>query len=118
MHKVTWGFDNGQHQLGFSYESYCPNRASKLARNIKMYIAKFTIEETLPNWNKDQYGGKKGSSTDHVLISLWNVLTGLDASRGESKAKAVVLTGVDFSKSFSRCSFQEILLAIPEAWPE
>ena len=49
---------------------------------------------------------------DHVLISLWDeILTGLDSRRGEEKAKAVVLTGVDYSKGFSRCSHQEILKA-------
>lgn len=79
---------------------------------METYVATFTIEETALNWNKDQYGGRKGSSTDHVLISLWNdILSGLDAARGDSKSKAVVLTGIDFSKSFSRCSFQEILKA-------
>ena len=57
------------------------------------------------HWKIDQFGGRKGSSTDHVLVEIWNkILTGLD--RG---AKAVVLAVIDFSKSFSRCSHQEIL---------
>ena len=55
----------------------------------------------------NQYGGKKGSSTDHVLVGLWDsILSGLDKG-----SKAVVIAGIDFSKSFSRCSHQEILAA-------
>ena len=57
------------------------------------------------NWKNDQYGGRKGSSTDHVLIGIWDkILTELD-----NNSKAVVISAIDFSKSFSRCSFQEIL---------
>ena len=79
---------------------------------LKSYVATFTLQETSKNWKNNQYGGRKGSSTDHILISLWNdILSGLDAARGEEKSKSVVLTGIDFSKSFSRCSFQEILMA-------
>ena len=79
---------------------------------LETYTATFTIQETKDNWNNDQYGGRKGSSTDHVLISIWDeILKGLDSKRGEEKSKAVVLTGVEFSKSFSRCSHQEILKA-------
>ena len=75
---------------------------SKLMESL---VASFTMEETANNWKGDQYGGKKGSSTDHVLVGLWNkVLTGLD-----NNSKAVVVSAIDFSKSFSRCSFQEIL---------
>ena len=79
---------------------------------METYVATFTVQETAANWKGNQYGGRKGSSTDHALISLWNdILSNLDAARGEEKSKAVVLSGIDFSKSFSRCSFQEILLA-------
>lgn len=68
-------------------------------------VARFTLEETGNNWKNDQFGGRKGSSTDHVLVEIWNkILTGLDTG-----AKAVVLAAIDFSKSFSRCSHQEIL---------
>ena len=72
---------------------------------LESYVASFTLEETAHNWKKNQYGGRKGSSTDHVLVGLWDkILTGLD-----NGSKAVVLSGIDFSKSFSRCSHQEIL---------
>ena len=72
---------------------------------LESYVATFTLEETQCNWKSNQYGGKKGSSTDHVLVGLWDgILNGL-----ENGAKSVVLSGIDFSKSFSRCSHQEIL---------
>ena len=74
---------------------------------LESYVATFTLDETKDNWKNNQYGGRKGASTDHVLVELWDkILSGLD--RG---AKAVVLAGIDFSKSFSRCSHQEILKA-------
>ena len=52
------------------------------------------------------------SSTDHLLVSIWDeILSGLVAARGKGKGKAVVLTGIDISKSFLCCSHQEILSA-------
>ena len=51
----------------------------------------------------------KGFSTDHVLIEAWDrILRALDKSTSN---KAVIFTVIDFSKSFSRCSLQEILKA-------
>ena len=77
------------------------------SKMLESLVAGFTLEESAGNWKNDQYGGRKGSSTDHVLVELWDkVLTGL-----EKGAKAVVLSAIDFSKSFSRCTYQEILSA-------
>lgn len=51
---------------------------------LETYVATFTINETRNNWKGYQYGGRKGASTDHVLVSIWNdILQGLDAGRGE-----------------------------------
>ena len=73
---------------------------------LETLVAGFTLDETKKNWKNNQFGGRKGSSTDHVLIALWDgILCGLDSDNG----KAAVLTAIDFSKSFSRCSHQEIL---------
>ena len=74
---------------------------------LESYVATFTLDETKNNWKKNQFGGRKGASIDHVLVALWDkILSGLD--RG---SKSVVLSGIDFSKSFSRCTHQEILRA-------
>ena len=68
---------------------------------LESFVATFTLDESKNNWKKSQFGGRKGASTDHVLVSLWDrILTGLDKGN-----KAVVLSGIDFSKSFSRCSY-------------
>ena len=74
---------------------------------LESVVAELTIEETGKNWRPNQHGGVKGFSTDHVLVEAWDqILRGLDKP-GENKA--VVFTALDFSKSFSRCSHQQIL---------
>ena len=61
------------------------------------------------HWKGTQHGGIKGSSTDHVLIGTWDrILRSLEDSRS---CKSVVLTALDFSKSFSKCTYKEILSA-------
>ena len=71
-------------------------------------MASYTLIETGKFWKKNQHGGKRGSGTDHMLVSLWDsILSNLD----DPNILATTLVGVDFSKSFSRCSFQQILLA-------
>ena len=75
---------------------------------LESYIASYTLVETRQNWKSNQHGGRKGSSTDHVLIQMWDtILTELDTAT--DKPRAAVLCGIDFSKSFSRCSYQLIL---------
>ena len=74
---------------------------------LESYVATFSLQESKDKWKNSQFGGRKGASTNHVLVKLWDyILTGLDQG-----AKAVVLAGLDFSKSFSRCSHQEFLNA-------
>ena len=74
---------------------------------LESYLAKFTIDETGKNWKNNQYGGRKDSSTDHLLAEICDrILTNLDKEK-----KAVVLAGIDFSKSFLRSSYQEIISA-------
>ena len=56
----------------------------------------------------NQYGGSKGCSTSHLLISIWqNVLGDLEDCRA-----ATVLTAIDYAKAFNRMSFQECLRSI------
>ena len=79
---------------------------SKILESI---VSEVTLKETKDNWKNNQHGGIRGSSTDHVLTEAWDrILKALDRS---SENKAVILTALDFSKSFSRCSHQEILEA-------
>ena len=76
---------------------------------MESFVAGYTLIETKKHWKINQHGGKKGSGVDHVLIKMWN--TTLKALEPNGGQRSVVMCGVDFSKSFSRCSFQEILLA-------
>ena len=76
---------------------------------LESFISDLTLLETKNNWKNNQHGGLKGSSTDHVLIEVWDkILRALDKS---THNKAVVVTALDFSKTFSWCSHQQILLA-------
>ena len=75
---------------------------------LESYVATYTLLETGHNWKANQHGGRKNSSTDHVLVQVWDtILSELDASK--DRPKASVVCGIDFSKSFSRCSYQQIL---------
>ena len=74
---------------------------------LETLVARFTLDETSKNWKQDQFGGRKGSSTDHVLVGLWDKIL----TRLEEGARAIVLSAINFSKSFSRCAHKEILSA-------
>ena len=74
---------------------------------LETFVADFTMAETKNYWKGTQHGGIKGSSTEHVLIDTWDrILKSLETSRN---SKAVLLTALDFSKSFSWCTHEEIL---------
>ena len=56
----------------------------------------------------NQFGGMKGSGTEHYLVSLWqNVLENLEDNRAAS-----LLTSIDYSKAFNRLNYQECLNAL------
>ena len=75
---------------------------------LESFVASFTLIETGHNWKGNHHGGRKGSSTDHVLVQVWDtILEELDTP--SERPKAAVLCGLDFSKSFCRCSYQQIL---------
>ena len=76
---------------------------------LESFVAEFTIQETKEGWKRSQHGGQRGSSMEHVLIETWDIiLRNLDSSKD---CKAVVMTALDFSKSFSKCTYKEILAA-------
>ena len=61
-----------------------------------------------------QYGGVKGSSTEHFLIDTWNeILSSL-----ETKDTAVNLLSVDFSKAFNRMDHRFCLESLEELGAE
>ena len=70
---------------------------------MKSFVAGFTYLETKDNWKRNQHGGKK------VLTIMWDSILESVEPRTSNGSHTAVLCGVDFSKSFSRCSHQEIL---------
>ena len=73
----------------------CTSILSKLAETL--LLSKLAEEVTL---GPDQYGGKKGWGTDHLLCDLVTRMNwGLEDSRG-----CVNLISLDFSKAFNRMS--------------
>ena len=52
----------------------------------------------------NQYGGVKGMSTESVLVQFWQeILENLEDYRA-----GTVVTSVDYSKAFSRMSYQHL----------
>ena len=67
------------------------------------YVLNWALEEV--KLKSNQYGGTKGCSTSHLLISVWQqILRDLEDCRA-----ATVLTAIDYAKVFNRMSFQECL---------
>ena len=65
-------------------------------------LDKLKSEVTL---SKKQYGGVKGTSTDHFLVDTWNdILTSI-----ETPETAVNLISVDFAKAFNRMHHERCL---------
>ena len=53
----------------------------------------------------NQYGGVKGSGTEHFLVNLWqNVLENIEDPRAGS-----LLTSIDFAKAFNRLNFSHVI---------
>ena len=49
------------------------------SKRMESYVASYKMIETEKFWKSNQHGGKRGSSTDHVLVSLWDkILSDLD----------------------------------------
>ena len=61
-----------------------------------------------------QYGGVKGSSTEHFLIDSWNEIL----STIEKKDRAANLISIDFSKAFNRMNHYRCLEALTDLGAE
>ena len=81
----------------------CTMLASKMYESYVLDWLK--AEVTL---KKNQYGGRRGMGTDHVLVQLWQeILENLDDYRA-----GTVVTSIDYSKAFNRMSYQACLSAL------
>ena len=80
----------------------CTKLFSKIYESYVLTWAQEEIE-LKPN----QYGGTKGCSTSHMLISIWDEI----CDNCEDYRAGTVLTAIDYSKAFNRVSYQQCLKA-------
>ena len=69
------------------------------------YVLMWALEEI--ELKNNQFGGQKGCSTAHVLLTIWNEI----AENCEDYRSGTVLTAIDYAKAFNRLSFQHCLKA-------
>ena len=72
---------------------------------FESFLLQYAIEEVSTKDN--QYGGKKGHSTSHLLIEVWQNI----CENSEDYRAATALAAIDYSKAFNRLSFQHCLQA-------
>ena len=80
----------------------CTKLASKI---YKSYMLGWASEQVTVK--KNQFGGIKGCSVNHLLINIWKRI-GDDL---EDCRAGTLLTSIDYAKAFNRLSFQECLKA-------
>ena len=77
-----------------------------LSKVYESFVLAWLSEQT--SLRSNQYGGVKGSGTEHFLVELWQkVLENLDDQRSAS-----MLTSIDYSKAFNRLDFNHCLRAL------
>lgn len=56
-----------------SYNDLRPISMSTLwSKVLESFVADLTIQETRDFWKGSQRGGLKGSSTEHILVEMWD----------------------------------------------
>ena len=74
-----------------------------VSKVYESYVLQWALEQV--KLKDNQFGGAKGCSTAHLLISIWQkILADLEDCRA-----ATLLTAIDYAKAFNRMSFQECL---------
>ena len=72
------------------------------------YVLAWAMEEI--SLKDNQFGGVKGCSTAHMLISIWQEI--LDNC--EDYRSATVISAIDYAKAFNRVSYQHCLKALKD----
>ena len=78
----------------------CTKLFSKL---YESYVLMWAMEEI--ELKPNQFGGVKGCSTAHMLLSIWSEI----CENCEDYRSGTVLTAIDYAKAFNRVSYQECL---------
>ena len=87
-------------EIGHLRNISCTMLASKI---YESYVLTWALEQV--KLKNNQFGGAKGCSTTHLIISIWQkILSDLEDCR-----EATLLTAIDYAKAFNRMQFQECL---------
>ena len=87
-------------ELGQLRNISCTMLASKV---YESFVLGWTLEQVKLKGN--QFGGMKGCSAAHLLVSVWqNILGDLEDCRAST-----LLTAIDYAKAFNRMQYQECL---------
>ena len=74
--------------------------SSEYAKLLEAFLKDWIIEDIGPNLDPSQYGAKKGSGTEHLIVTFVDrVLKRLDSIRNTS---AVIASAVDWANAFDR----------------
>ena len=77
-----------------------------VSKVYESFVLNWTLEQI--KLKENQYGGTKGCSAAHLLISVWqNVLEDLEDCRA-----GTLLTAIDYAKAFNRMQYQECLRSL------
>ena len=72
---------------------------SDYSKIFEQFILEFVLEDILQALNKRQYGGKKGTSTEHLLVSM---IDRIKQALDDPDNNAVVINSYDWSGAFDR----------------
>ena len=87
-------------EIGHLRNISCTMLASKV---YESYVLEWALAQV--KLKSNQFGGTKGCSTSHLIISIWQkILSDLEDHRA-----ATVLTAIDYAKAFNRMQYQECL---------
>ena len=77
-----------------------------LSKPLERFVLRWASEQATPNNN--QYGGRKGCSTNHMLVDLYDKIS----DDLEDNRTACILTAIDYSKAYNRLEHLAVLEAL------
>ena len=80
-----------------------------VSKVYESYVLDWLLKEV--SVKKNQFGGVKGRSVEHLLCSAWNEI----CQNLEDQRAGTLLTCIDYAKGFNRLSYQHCLAALKRA---